>query len=336
MSPLQDLTEVDWLQFLDVKKLLQLNFFWFSDGIFVLNATEEHKEILGSKVLEINKMPIQAIVDSFSSLLTAENNAIIKNKVPLLLPYAQLYKYFGIAKSDTFEMKLEKQNGETFNFSIVASSIDKNKWVSFKPDSVALSSQNGRAFFIDYIQKRNNAYYIQYNSCSSREYPPLGFKGDTMQLPSVNDFHKKVIETIKSNSFSKIIFDLRLNSGGNSIPGTELIKDISSINQINQEGKIYVLLGRKTFSSAIYNAMDFKDMTKAIFVGEETSGKPNHYGDLKPLKLPSSKLIVYYSTKRFTRSEKNLNTLTPDHIIVKSFKEYKEGRDPAYDWIIKQ
>jgi C-terminal processing protease CtpA/Prc len=329
-------TETVWTQFLDKNKFLQLNFYWFSDGIYIFYTKDEYKEALGSKVLEINNIPIKAIIDSFSTLFTIDNNAIIKNKIPQLLPYAQLYRYFGIAKSDTFNYKLENQKGEKFNDNIICSSIDKNKWVAFKPDSVALSAQNSSAFFADNILKKENVYYIQYNTCNSREYPPYGFKGDTSKLPSINDFHKKVIETIKNNNFRKLIFDLRSNSGGNSTPGTELIKDISLINQINQNGKIYVLIGRRTFSSAINNAMDFKKMTQAIFVGEETSGKPNCYGEIKFIKLPNSGLSVSYSTNYFKLYDKDLNTLTPDFIIDKSFKDYKEGRDPAFDWILKQ
>jgi hypothetical protein len=48
-------------------------------------------------------------------------------------------------------------------------------------------------------------------------------------LPSLNDFQKKVIETISGYDFSKIIFNLRFNGGGNSGQGTELIKALLAI-----------------------------------------------------------------------------------------------------------
>jgi C-terminal processing protease CtpA/Prc len=111
---------------------------------------------------------------------------------------------------------------------------------------------------------------------------------------------------------------------------------MAEIKKINERGKLYVILGRFTFSSAIINAMDFSNKTQAIFVGEETSGKPNHYGEVRSFTLPNSGLNINYSTKYFKRSEKNLKTITPDHIIETSFKDFKEGKDPVYDWIIKQ
>jgi C-terminal processing protease CtpA/Prc len=201
---------------------------------------------------------------------------------------------------------------------------------------LALCNRNERAYFVDYEVAVDNVYYIQYNKCISREKPPYGFKGELKKLPSFQEFQEKILKTATKRSFDKIIVDLRFNTGGNSSQGTELIEKMAEIKKINERGKLYVILGRFTFSSAIINAMDFSNKTQAIFVGEETSGKPNHYGEVRSFTLPNSGLNINYSTKYFKRSEKNLKTITPDHIIETSFKDFKEGKDPVYDWIIKQ
>lgn len=82
--------------------------------------------------------------------------------------------------------------------------------------------------------------------------------------------------------------------------------------------------------------MDFKNMTNAILVGEETSGKPNHLGEIRSFKLPSSALSLQYSTKYFKRTDKDSKTITPDKIIEPSFTEFKSGKDPIFEWILKQ
>ena len=64
-------------------------------------------------------------------------------------------------------------------------------------------------------------------------------------------------------------------------------------------------------------------MTNAVFVGEETGGKPNHFGEVKSFQLPSSKLPVSYSTKYFKRTDENMNTITPDVKIELSFSDLK-------------
>ncbi|HEY3370949.1 MAG TPA: S41 family peptidase [Prolixibacteraceae bacterium] len=329
-------TMVGWGQFLDNNKILPLNLMWFKDGLYVMNSTEENQSILGDKILKINGQPLAVIADSLKSLMTVDNNAVIKNSLPGLIRYAQVLQHFGFIKTDTIDLLLENQSGEVLNYVLKPGVLTRQNRKSFVPDSIALCYKNGKSLFVDSILRKDNAYYIQYNLCNSREFPPQGFKGNPELLPSFNDFKKKVIENINSHDFDKFIFDIRFNGGGNSAPGTELIRELSAIKSINQKGKIYVVIGGQTFSSAIINAMDFKNMTAAIFVGEETSGKPNHFGEIKQLGLPGSGLKIYYSTKYFHDSAQDLKTITPDQIIEPSFKDFKNGTDPIYDWIVKQ
>lgn len=329
-------TMVGWNQLADNKKIIPFNLFWFKDGLYIINTTEENQSILGYKILKINGNPLATIADSLSTLMTVDNNAVVKNDLPKLISYVQLLEHFGFVKTDTIDLLLENGKGELLHYAIKPAVLNRQNSRSFRPDSIALCYKNGKSLFADSILRKDAAYYIQYNVCASREYPPQGFKGNSEQLPSFTDFKKKVIETINNNNFDKIIFDMRFNGGGNSAPGTELISELAAIKKINQKGKLYVIIGRKTFSSAILNTLDFKRMTNAIFVGEETSGKPNHFGEIKLLELPDSRLKIYYSTKYFQKSTKDLKTITPNHLIEMKFKDFKEGHDPVYDWIVKQ
>ena len=94
-----------------------------------------------------------------------------------------------------------------------------------------------------------------------------------------------------------------------------------------------MVTGRKTFSSAVINVMDFLKYTNAILIGESTGGKPNHYGEVKVLELPSSKLQVVYSTKYFKNSGTDMNTIKPRIGIQTSFNDFINGIDPVYEWI---
>jgi len=329
-------TMVVWSQFADNSRILPLTLLWFQDGLYIINTTEDNKSITGSKILKINGTPLAIITDSLRTLVTADNNAVIKKMLPKLLPSVQLLEHFGFIKTDAIDLLIENQIGEVLNYSIKPGIMTKQNRRSFKPDSIALCYKNGKSLFADTILMKDDIYYIQYNMCASREFPPQGFRGTPDQLPSFYDFKKKIIETINNNDFDKVVFDIRFNSGGNSAPGTELIRELSTIKKINKKGKLFVIIGRETFSSAIINAIDFKNMTQAIFVGEETSGKPNHFGEIKQLQLPSSGLKIQYSTNYFKKSVLDINTITPDYIIDVRFNDFKRGHDPVYDWIIKQ
>ena len=82
--------------------------------------------------------------------------------------------------------------------------------------------------------------------------------------------------------------------------------------------------------------MDFKRLTNAVFVGEETSGKPNHFGEVRGFQLPTSKLQIGYSTKYFKRTDDDVKTITPDVKREMSFQDFTKGIDPVYEWIKQQ
>ena len=129
---------------------------------------------------------------------------------------------------------------------------------------------------------------------------------------------------------------MRYNGGGNSSQGWKFIEKLAAFRKKHRHLKIYVVLGRDTFSSAILNAMSFKWMTKATFIGEETAGKPNHFGEVKNFQLPNSKLYVMYSTKYFKQIKKETNTIKPDVPIEMSFSDFTKGIDPVFEWVRKR
>jgi C-terminal processing protease CtpA/Prc len=126
----------------------------------------------------------------------------------------------------------------------------------------------------------------------------------------------------------KLVIDLRNNSGGNSGIMDPLIDELAQNKKINKEGSLFVIIGRQTFSSAILNAIDLKNKTKAILVGEPTGGKPNHFGEIKTLKLPNTHSVVTYSTKYFTHATEDTPSLMPDILIELYFRDYLGKQDP--------
>jgi len=51
--------------------------------------------------------------------------------------------------------------------------------------------------------------------------------------------------------------------------------------------------------------------------------------------LPNSKWTVRYSTKFYKFVENGENLIRPDQEIIPSWDDYKSGRDPVLDWVLK-
>ena len=330
-------TMLNFNQLLNPNQILPIHLFWTSDGLFVLHTTPENENILGSQVLSINSIPITTIIDSLSTVFAVDNQAMVKSLIPQTIPSLQILEYFGFANTEQVELGLKTRTNQSQTHILKPSQMNQNNRVSVRPDSLAFSTRNENQVFIDNYFSDVKIYYILYNRCLSKEVA-LEYGNQQMadNLPSFREFEEKIFKTLKEEPVEKIIFDMRYNGGGSSAQGTVFIEKLAKFLEINPTIKTYVVLGRATFSSAILNAMDFKNLTNAVFVGEETGGKPNHFGEVRNFQLPNSKLSVNYSTKYFKRTDEDVNTIVPDVKIEMSFSDFIKGIDPIYEWIKQQ
>lgn len=322
-------TRVHFEPLLDKDLSLPLGVLWVSDGLYVLRTAPEYKELLGQRITAIGNVPIATVTDSLSTLITVDNRACVKSEVPQFLSSFQILEFFGFTDSGQVELTY----GENKTCILKPSRPDQTAQVTFKPDSVFFARENRNLLFTDHYFPEDKIYYMLYNSCFSRELAALRDEERAKSLPSFAAFEERAFQTLETRPVDKLIFDMRYNGGGNSSQGTAFVEKLAAFLKKHRHLKIYVVLGRDTFSSAILNAMDFKRLTKATFIGEETAGKPNHFGEVKNLQLPESKLYVMYSTKYFKRTKKETNTIKPDVPIEMSFSDFTKGIDPVFEWV---
>lgn len=332
-----DHTSVDFYNKAIENGRLPLYTYWFSDGFLITATIPEYQKILGYKLTAINGHPIDSVVTKTSVLLTQTNEAIIKHRIPGIINLTGVLEYFKIADSDSVLCSFEKSSSNQIEMwikPIVVSNKDQN-YVHFKSDDLPLGWIDQKSFFWSKILEDGKTLYVQYNQCRSKESEiKYGNKKVAKKLPSFNKFKKELIKQINQPEIERLVFDMRFNPGGSSPQGTELVNELAQIEKINQKGKLFVLVGRRTFSSAIINTMDFKEKTNAIIVGEQTSGKPNHFGEVRYFVLPNSGIRVYYSTDYFKRAELDENTIYPERVIEMSSDDYLKGIDRVVEWTL--
>lgn len=330
-------TQLDYRVYLNPDQILPLSFTWMKGGIYVLHAAKEYESILGNKIISINNIPVNTVIDSLSTLVTVDNLSMVKLMVPQMITYLQVLNHFGISNTDEVNLELEDDANKKQICIVKPAGKSVNNIASVKPDSVSFITHNFKNIFSDTYFSNDSIYYLIYNKCMSKEIAlQYGFADMANKLPSFSEFENKVFHTLDSLPAKKIVFDMRYNMGGSSAQGTAFVEQLGKYLERNPTTKLYVVLGRSTFSSAILNAIDFKRLTNAVFVGEETSGKPNHYGEVKQFQLPSSKLACSYSTKYFKVIDEDTNTISPDVKIEMSFSDFMKGIDPVFDWIKQQ
>ena len=300
--------------------------YWFKQGIYVVNTVPEYKEILNCRLVKVNSHSVEKVLEALRLGISHENLAQIKNSAPYYMTMPEyLYGAHIIQERDNAVFTFENELGEPFSISIEAVSLKtKPQWIvsNSDEDDLPLYRKNrGRYYSFTYLNNQKTLYVL-YNSC--RMIKEKLFK----------DFVKDVFQQVDSHQVDRFVVDLRNNGGGNSAIFFPMLKELKTREELNKKDKLFVILGRRTFSSAVLNALQMKNQTNATFFGEATGGKPNHYGEVKNFVLKHSRLQVSYSTKYFTHSQEDTDSIYPDVTVEVSIQDYLNKKDPVLEKIL--
>lgn len=308
-------------------RILPLQIIWFKDGLYVTATPPQYAAALGTRVSQIGGVDVEKVVAAVSSAVSHENGAYLKQVVPQYMISPEILQGVGlINETGAVTIKLQPPAGDAFEMQVQP--VDRTiplKLITL-PDpagtALPLCFQNPRLYYWYQYIPGTQTVYLQYNSCAN------------MPSKTFRQFTDEVLDVLRSKPIDRFIVDLRFNGGGDSRIIGPLFDALRHNAVINQKGRLFVIIGRRTFSSAILNALDFRNRTNAILVGEPTGGKPNHYGEVRTFTLPHSKLIVSYSTKYFKQSREDTASLMPDMTVELTSTEYFAGRDPVLEAIL--
>lgn len=295
----------------------------YGDNWYLMMLEEGNEQYLGCKLLRINDMDINEIFERSKSIISYENNAWAEYCFSNTINFKESLEYLNIVeKGEIIKLQIEDCNGNIKNLKI--KSMNEQEVLSAKIVSVIQKNTpktTPRGIYSS-MQLDNNSYYIQYNSC--RETPDLSMK----------DFVSIVRDQINKNSYKKIIIDLRYNLGGSSPIFEPMISELSKL-QNDKHFKVYTIIGKNTFSSAIINAIQTKDQLNSILVGTPTGGNVNGYGEIESFTLRNTPITVGYSTKYFELIyEYEKDSLYPDIYVEQNFEDYLNGVDREVDIIL--
>ena len=146
-------------------------------------------------------------------------------------------------------------------------------------------------------------------------------------------FYERLFAFIEANEVERLVLDVRLNGGGNNYKNKPIVTGIVRCEQINQPGKLLVIIGRRTFSACQNLVNELDNYTNAIFVGEPTAENINFYGDNRQVTLPNSGLPVFLSFAWWQDKPQWENgPWTEPHLAVDmSFEDYRTNRDPVLE-----
>lgn len=312
--------------------LAPINFYWFDNGIFVEGTTKENASILGAKLTSVEGKPLKEVLDAIKLLVPAENDQYFKSRGLDYLANPEALHAQGITTS------LKKTITYTFeiNDSIFNKTINVQPAFNFPrsygfvtPNADWLSARDSSNTPL-YLKNKDRIYYYEYLPESKTVYVRHSEIGDDKTKP-ISSFYKELYAFIEANPVDRLIIDVRFNGGGNNYLLKPIITGLIETKKINQPGKFFVIIGRRTFSAAQNLVNEFSNYTNAIFVGEPTSENINFYGDNNKVVLPKTKTPVLLSFAWWQDKPQweNNQWLAPQVAAPMSFDEYRTNQDPA-------
>lgn len=310
---------------LPINYIIPLEFYWFKEGIYVVNTCEEYNELMYCKVVSINDNPIEDVIEELKLIISYENNWYLKSNLIKFIQCVEiLYGLMIIDNIENCNIKFETLNGEFKSRSIKSIDISSFNKIFQKVNNEKVPlyrKKHNKNYWFEFIEKEEILYF-KYNACRISEDEPI------------ETFINNIITFIENNNVKKLVVDFRNNNGGDSRLLEKFIQYIEQNKTINQKGNLFVVIGRETFSSALLNAFFFKSKTKAILIGEPTGGKPNCYGEIEKFNLPNSKFIITYSTEYYKLIEDDdIKSLYPDIHIEMRIYDFVAKKDRVLEKI---
>lgn len=301
----------------------------FKEGQIIIDAGRKYKDLIGSKVIKIGSKSIKDIYESYPLFLAAESEYAYKARFPYMCFMAEWLAYHNIIEDiHKADFTLIKSNGEKTIVSIPSIEF----YPHFLWSSVFPVENNTNPAFVNprennyqfELNKETGMLYVQFNICENQE-----------GKETMDEFTKKLEKFASTNNFERFVVDIRNNDGGNRV-WSNFVKFICDNDKINKQGKLFVLIGRRTFSSAVLFANQLQMQTNAIFIGEPTAQGPKFYGNPQFIELPNSKLVFMVSSRLaisgFPFDKRK--SIIPDIFIESSYEDLIAGKDRVLDTII--
>ncbi len=310
--------------------------YFFKDGLFIRSAARAHADLVGAKVARIGRMTVPQAYEAVRELIGRDNEMNARFFAPFLLAMPEVLHAIGaIDDLGAVPLLLEQSGARTVAVlepAGPAAMLPADTDVSWAPEAgwVDMRGASGAAtplwlrgdprehLRFEYLPESRTAY-VQFNRVS--DAPDQ----------SVAAFAERLRAFLDSGTVQRLVLDLRLNRGGDGALNQPLLLSLIRSPKLEGPGRLFVLIGRGTFSAAQFLVHELETYTDAVFVGEPTAGKPNSFGESRPIILPNSGITVRASMYYWQRGHPHdiRPWKGPELAAELTSRDYRANIDPA-------
>lgn len=305
---------------------LPIDVYPFEEGVFVVGHAGGHSHLVGSRIETLGGVPIDEAMDRVTRFISRDNEIGVLRRMPGALTALPFLEAAGLVDvGGTVTLTMEAPDGASVRSRLAGGEMRRAP-VLAQPPAVdpLLYLRRHQPFWIEEFGDAR-ALYVNFNSVRDAADETLEAFADRLA---------KRLEAIEADH---LIIDIRMNGGGDTFLFNRLVRTVIHFEQDDHDHRVYVLIGRRTFSAAQNFAALLDRFTDALFVGEPTGSRPNFTGESSPATLPYSGLAATISTRNHQNAdwEDARRWIAPDVLVTSTAADYFGGRDASLSAVFK-
>jgi hypothetical protein len=301
---------------------LPLRLAFLAGGLYVVAADAERSAALGARVVAIGGHDVAEAEAAIAPLVSHENEAWLRVRTAGFLVVPEILHAVRLVPDRSLvPFLLEDERGARF-------SIEVPSMPRPGPSVVDLTVAAGASLPLHRQRSGENYWYTLLPDTGTLYFAYNRCQNAPETFATVAD---RVLRLLDQGQAARLVVDVRHNAGGDSSVDDALIRGLESRSAWRTRGRLFCLIGGETFSSGLWSANDLHKLG-AVLIGEPTGGKPNSYGNVRTFNLPSSGLLVQYSTTYFRLlQDSDPSSLFPELRLTPTIADYRAGRDPLLE-----
>ncbi len=306
-----------------------LELYVFDDGLFVRRADSTYAQLVGAKVVRLGRVSADSALAAVAGIVSHENEFWVRAWGPFNLMIAELLDGLGLVDDPEHLPLVVERDGERTTVTVSPAGrferhmpmpIDMSRWIGMRRGPAPL-----------WEQRPDDVFWWTYQADTRTLYASMRAVAPAPNSNTNRAHWDALFALADSLSPARFVLDIRDNLGGNGFLNRYPVQQILRRPALDRPDRLFVIIGRRTFSAGQQFANLLEWWTQATLVGEPTGQRPSQYGDHEPLVLPNSHLTVGISTVYHQApNEFDQRAFVPPVINTPlTAAQYRRGEDPA-------
>jgi len=306
--------------------VLPVGFGRFPDGLFLTACAPDQESLVGARVTAIGGERIEEVEQRFMRLVSADNEHNARQIITHRLRQTLMHRAVGLTKDDTLRLTIDLEG----NLEEIELEGDPALSMHFVPEDWARAIDRSSPDLPPGLRQVSRPHWFETLGDGT-----LWVRHDQVQdgpETTLAAFTAALFETIDREDPPRVVLDLRRNGGGNNYLNQPLVHGLIARPSLSRTpGRLLVAIGPTTYSAAMCLAVELERNTSAIFVGDPTGARVNHWGDSVDRDLPASGIGLRLSELHWQNSDPRdaRPALFPDLPAPLTFEALRSGEDPA-------